>query len=291
MKYLLPLFALLAACEARGPILPLDDATSDAAQDVTGTDATPASDTATADAAPDAPDSAPDLATGCALGDPCDDADPCTVEDTCSDKGCAGKPKSCDDNSPCTIDACELDGNCSHTPNMHWDCLPDLLISAPDRGAQVLGLSTQLTGTIVTPSHGTQVAKLTAQGKDVAWDKSLAFTVPLVLAWGSQVVTTALVDQFGAPRVRSQGVTASTQWSANGAVAVAGRVDGVKSVPLPQDVTVYTPYSLQPRTVHWQFQPTENAGSVLLAATPTPSEQMLDASQDRGFRCTVRVRR
>jgi len=50
---------------------------------------------------------------------PCDDGDPCTVEDRCSSDGkCQGRSLDvlCDDGDPCTDDACQ-DFRCVHTPN------------------------------------------------------------------------------------------------------------------------------------------------------------------------------
>lgn len=45
----------------------------------------------------------------------CSDGDPCTTEDKCSNKVCAGTPIGCDDNQECTTDTCE-GGNCVFTP-------------------------------------------------------------------------------------------------------------------------------------------------------------------------------
>jgi len=47
---------------------------------------------------------------------PCDDDDPCTVNDMCSGGACSGTPMDCDDGEPCTDDAC-VNGVCQHTWN------------------------------------------------------------------------------------------------------------------------------------------------------------------------------
>ncbi len=50
-----------------------------------------------------------DPAVGCVYAPhtrPCDDQDPCTVNDTCSPSGCHGTPRPCDDANPCTTDTC-----------------------------------------------------------------------------------------------------------------------------------------------------------------------------------------
>ncbi|MBM4355576.1 MAG: hypothetical protein FJ109_17605, partial [Deltaproteobacteria bacterium] len=50
-------------------------------------------------------------------GNPCDDLDPCTVQDQCIDTVCAGLPSPCDDDNPCTADSClSSSGECAHSP-------------------------------------------------------------------------------------------------------------------------------------------------------------------------------
>ncbi len=45
----------------------------------------------------------------------CNDGDPCTVGETCDNKGsCTGSPLSCDDQSPCTTDSCDSKSGCVH---------------------------------------------------------------------------------------------------------------------------------------------------------------------------------
>ena len=62
-------------------------------------------------------DSAP---VGCVNGQPCDDGNGCTVDDTCNNGVCLGTGKVCDDGVACTTDTCSQDaciftvtpGNC-----------------------------------------------------------------------------------------------------------------------------------------------------------------------------------
>lgn len=50
-------------------------------------------------------------------GTPCDDGNPCTVDDTCQNGVCAGTAKNCDDENPCTTDTCNPStGACQNTP-------------------------------------------------------------------------------------------------------------------------------------------------------------------------------
>lgn len=60
--------------------------------------------------------------TGCGLTNntlPCDDANPCSLGDVCSNGVCRpGTPKSCSDGNDCTTDQCNLaDGSCNHANN------------------------------------------------------------------------------------------------------------------------------------------------------------------------------
>ncbi len=48
---------------------------------------------------------------------PCDDQDPCTYSDTCSNGECAGTQVRCNDNNPCTDDSCDDRGSCYYTDN------------------------------------------------------------------------------------------------------------------------------------------------------------------------------
>ncbi len=50
-------------------------------------------------------------------GTPCDDGNPCTVNDVCKAGKCAaGKTKGCDDHNPCTLDTCnKANGACGHS--------------------------------------------------------------------------------------------------------------------------------------------------------------------------------
>jgi len=56
-------------------------------------------------------------------GFPCDDGNPCTIEDMCLDGECVGTPKSCDDGNFCTTDSCDAEtGECIHQCNEGTAC-------------------------------------------------------------------------------------------------------------------------------------------------------------------------
>ncbi|MBT9558929.1 MAG: hypothetical protein IV100_23055 [Myxococcales bacterium] len=48
----------------------------------------------------------------------CDDADDCSVGDTCTRSGCVGAPRNCDDGNVCTSDGCEAASGCTHSPTV-----------------------------------------------------------------------------------------------------------------------------------------------------------------------------
>ena len=48
---------------------------------------------------------------------PCDDGNPCSVQDLCADSQCSGTPADCDDANPCTDDDCDPEQGCVSTPN------------------------------------------------------------------------------------------------------------------------------------------------------------------------------
>lgn len=54
-----------------------------------------------------------------AAGTPCDDGDPCTLDDGCAGETCVGTPRLCDDANPCTAGSCdEKTGECLFPPAM-----------------------------------------------------------------------------------------------------------------------------------------------------------------------------
>lgn len=53
------------------------------------------------------------VCTTCTPGEPCDDQNACTENDSCRDGICAGDPISCDDENPCTSDTCDPTSGCA----------------------------------------------------------------------------------------------------------------------------------------------------------------------------------
>lgn len=71
--------------------------------------------------------------TSYAVGDDCNDGNPCTVNDICSAPAqCAGKPRDCSDGNPCTVEECSLDiGGCTvPIPVSGVACAPGKLCNA-----------------------------------------------------------------------------------------------------------------------------------------------------------------
>ena len=61
---------------------------------------------------------------------PCDDLNPCTIQDMCISGICMGMPNTCSDNNPCTDDSCnKFTGLCENVNNNNNPCKhPDLCI-------------------------------------------------------------------------------------------------------------------------------------------------------------------
>jgi hypothetical protein len=75
-----------------------------------------------------------DTASGCVhdkrSGMKCDDDNPCTITDTCTNGVCIGT-NSCDDDNPCTTDGCNELG-CTHDPLTGQECNDNLLCTEND---------------------------------------------------------------------------------------------------------------------------------------------------------------
>ncbi len=56
------------------------------------------------------------------LADPCDDNNPCTVDDLCIDGACLGYDAPCQDDNPCTIDTCDILTGCKHNDAVNVAC-------------------------------------------------------------------------------------------------------------------------------------------------------------------------
>ncbi len=64
----------------------------------------------------------------------CDDDDPCTIDDVCTDETCAGTARECDDEDPCTSDSCDATtGECVF--DAITDCPQDAATSPTDAAA------------------------------------------------------------------------------------------------------------------------------------------------------------
>ena len=71
---------------------------------------------------PDGAEDASGPKPACYVGLPCDDDDPCTMDDACVAGVCAGTPYACDDGRECTENGCDGEGGCEFAVLMGW-CL------------------------------------------------------------------------------------------------------------------------------------------------------------------------
>lgn len=76
-----------------------------------------------------------DPESGCAFdnaenGTGCNDLDPCTKNDVCTDGVCSGTSVSCEDSNPCTHDVCSSNGVCENIPLSGESCEDDNLCTS-----------------------------------------------------------------------------------------------------------------------------------------------------------------
>jgi len=110
---------------------------------------------------------------------PCDDLSVCTYGDVCAGGVCAGTPISCDDGNPCTDDSCHQVDGCLHVPSLTPECMPDIVVAYPPRGATIDGAAAvQVTGTVT--SLAGLITSFTVNGDQVpvAGDGSFTYSNP-----------------------------------------------------------------------------------------------------------------
>ena len=161
-------------------------------------------------------DDACDSAAGCIQvwnTSPCADGQPCTLADTCSNGACVGQPKLCNDVNDCTTDACDVaTGECVFTPLIQGQCLPEIVVFTPPRGATldtpgdvgVVGEVTSGSGAIVS---------MTLNGVSVAVDGSGAFSASLPPAQGMNMIVVEATDVLGNVSRRVQSFYHSSEWT------------------------------------------------------------------------------
>lgn len=100
-----------------GDVSPVEPVDVSETQDVhtKDTGAVADSDAGITEGGPDFQSAADTRVDPCPVGQPCDDENPCTLNDRCGVDGCVGKPVDCDDGRVCTEDTCLDNGNCKFT--------------------------------------------------------------------------------------------------------------------------------------------------------------------------------
>jgi len=101
-------------------------------------------------------------------GSACDDANPCTTRDACTDGFCAGgPPPDCDDGNVCTDDACDASTGCTHTPVVcpnDGNACNGAETCTPPVGCHHGTLVTCPAGQVCAPPHGQLRAQAVQRG-------------------------------------------------------------------------------------------------------------------------------
>ena len=93
----------------------------------------------------------------------CDDNDPCTVNDTCSNKACHGTPRNCNDGNACTVDSCS-GGKCLHTAALDGAGCDDGLACSTNDHCLSGQCVADMSGCQCTPNFSPAVSKVVSLG-------------------------------------------------------------------------------------------------------------------------------
>lgn len=174
-------------------------------------------------------------------GTPCDDGDPCTLNDTCIGGVCAAGAElldctdddesstdtcvpgtgcthkrdvaNCDDNNPCTIDMLATGSGCKHSANPSWACLPRITITYPSRGATVDGSrNVRVTGTIANVDGSTGGLTATLNDEPLTIGPNGTFEKTLEAVQGMNTIVISATDVQERTSKAVQAFYYSTVW-------------------------------------------------------------------------------
>jgi|GEM_PF-311706 len=131
----------------------------------------------------------------------CTDHNKCTPVDQCVGGECAGFGTiNCDDGNECTDDTCQPANGCMHEPLETAECLPNLVITYPPRGAQILDTTEgpehfiTVTGYVTMPASPLLNLKMNNEWVQVKPDGT--FSHELRVYQGQNEIVAVLRDQF-----------------------------------------------------------------------------------------------
>ena len=142
---------------------------------------------------------------------PCDDQSVCTYGDTCANGGCVGTPISCDDGNLCTDDSCHPVDGCLHVPSLTPQCMPDIVVTYPPRGATLNGApAVGVTGTVT--SLAGLITSFTVNGDQVPLGPGGSFTYSNPSVQGMNLLTFDAEDFLGGASHGARAYYWSPKW-------------------------------------------------------------------------------
>ena len=131
----------------------------------------------------------------------CSDHNKCTPVDQCIGGECQGFGTiNCDDGNDCTEDSCQPANGCVHVPLETAECLPELVITYPPRGAQILDTTTGPDHSITVKGYvrmpASPLLNLKLNNKWVQVKPDGTFEHVMQTRQGMNVIVATLRDQF-----------------------------------------------------------------------------------------------
>ena len=143
--------------------------------------------------------------------DPCDDESVCTYQDTCAGGACVGTPIVCEDGNPCTNDSCHPIDGCMHVAALTPECMPDIVVTYPPRGATIDGAgSVSVTGTVT--SLAGLITSFEINGAQVPLGPDGSFTYANSSYQGMNLLVFEAEDFLGGTRRNAQSYYLSKKW-------------------------------------------------------------------------------
>ncbi|MFT5991429.1 MAG: hypothetical protein ACI82G_000418, partial [Bradymonadia bacterium] len=142
----------------------------------------------------------------------CDDGFSCTINDQCSDGGCAGERIVCDDGNDCTVGRCDEAAGCVFDVVLTNACRPTIAIDYPPRGATIDSDDGALLirGSVI--SGAGDITSFTMNGRDISVNEDGTFVVPEFPDFGGNVLVFEAEDELGSPRKRVQSYVWANQY-------------------------------------------------------------------------------
>jgi hypothetical protein len=155
-----------------------------------------------------------DPAAGCihdgtGIADACNDDSMCTLNDVCLGDAagtCQGTPISCDDDNACTEDSCHPLHGCRNDLRADLDCVPNIEVTYPPRGATIQGAlgSPSVTVTGRVWSGAGPITDFRVNGQPVTLGPDGSFSQPVQAVPGGNTLVFEALDDFGTTRKRVQ---------------------------------------------------------------------------------------